>query len=79
MKSTVWDNLRKAYDANKGTLLTAEEVTDLVLIDTAIMDLTHPDRETGVPHRPKKPSKSSLQHSKETEGWINVIRNQNRS
>lgn len=79
MKSTVWDKLRKAYDANKSVRLTADEITELVLMDTAIMDLTHADRETGVPHRPKKPSKSSIKYSKETEGWINVIRNQNRS
>ncbi len=45
----VWAKLCKAYDANRGVSLTADDVTCLVSMDTAIMNVTHPERDGELP------------------------------
>lgn len=52
-----WSKLRKAYDANQGVFLNAEDVTYMVLMDTSVSDLIHADRGDGVglPISPAKP------------------------
>lgn len=40
----VYVKLRKAYDENRGVNLTADDVDKLILMDTAVTEITHPDR-----------------------------------
>lgn len=53
MKPTrdVYAKLRDAYHENRGCHLTADDVDKLVLMDTAVTELTHPDRSTLYLHK----------------------------
>lgn len=44
----VYEKLRRAYKANKGVRLTSDDVTKLVLLDSAIETATLGDEETGI-------------------------------